>query len=127
MKKEFSNFVGNVRESFQRVKNDINKLERKQLGYDDSLESIWKNQSEIFQRLERLEEDQRKIFFILANKVIGQKGVGQSDNLVGIKETRELHNEDCILVRSSNPKSKIYFSDWKEAKKQGFKDCICLM
>ncbi len=45
---------------------------------------------------------------------------------VGNRQTKEIHQRNCILAQGSSPEQTVIFSTLFQGRKSGFKDCVCL-
>ncbi len=101
---DMNNFDQKLRTSFHFVQNDIIALENEQY--------------ELLRRVERLEK-------ILMRQLLQRQRITASQ-LIGNRETREVHTPDCLLARSMNFRDQIVFPSRQQAMQYGFTECICL-
>jgi len=94
----------NSRTSFHFVQNDMIALQNQQY--------------ELQQRVERLER-------LLMRQALQQRQ-SPSLQLIGNRETLEVHAPDCLLARSMNFTHQIVFASKHEALRAGFNECVCL-
>ncbi|MEK6839358.1 MAG: hypothetical protein AABX72_00285 [Nanoarchaeota archaeon] len=94
-----------LQQSFHFVQNDMITLQNRNY--------------ELLQRVERLER-------ALIQRAFQPQQRQQQLQLIGNRETREVHTPDCLFARSMNFSHQIVFGSKQDALRAGFNECVCL-
>lgn len=119
--KSINNIQSNIVSSFSNVKKDIDRLSNHDILIKNEL-------NDIHFRLEKIEETQRSLLEVLTKFQESEISFIKEEPvlLVGVKNTKELHREDCLLAKLDGKQKRIIFDNKTIALNSGFKECVCL-
>lgn len=108
--------VVKIKESFIKVKGDINALR-------DGYTRMYNDKNSELKQLREEVKYLKSIIFAMQNK----DSVIEKKEIVGNKDSKKFHYSDCPYGKKINIENKIVFKNIEDAVKHGYDECVCIV
>lgn len=113
------NLEKNISGSFQKVKDDINKMQ-------SNLAILTQNQERIIGWLNDTIQKEKQLYEKMSQMPKKISSAPKARKFVASRRGTKVHDSTCPFAKNIKPKSKVTFSGKSQALNQGYKSCECL-